>query len=170
MTPEEATKLGIPEDARRRHIRVTNGKANMAPIGTASWIKIEVENLPNGDQVACSSPWKPPDPFQGVKTADLHNCRTLAQTGAYRADSRSPDWVGYMIAEVLKINVVHGADNKPEDIARIKQILAKWLKNKVLKTEEREDNNRRKRLFVIPGPWADEQPITPDLDEEITLQ
>jgi hypothetical protein len=31
--------------------------------------------------------------------------------------------VGYMIGEVLGIDVAHGANNKPEDIARIKQSL-----------------------------------------------
>ncbi len=67
--------------------------------------------------------WKPPDPFKGVSTADMHNCRTLLQTGAYRADPRAEDWVGYMVADVLKIDVVHGADNDPKDIARIKQSL-----------------------------------------------
>src|SRR5262249_21121662 len=122
MSPEEAKQLGIAEDDRRLHIRESNGKANRGPTGKASWFKLEVENLPNGDEIACGSPWKPPDPFQGISTADMHKCRTLAQTAAYRADSRSPDWVGYMVAEVLGINVVHGADNKPEDVARIKQI------------------------------------------------
>jgi RecA-family ATPase len=45
MTPEEAKKLGIPEDFRRRHIRISNGKANVGPIGKADWIKIAVEIL-----------------------------------------------------------------------------------------------------------------------------
>src|SRR5262249_7417622 len=149
MTPEEAKRLGIAEDDRRLHVRITNGKANMGPLGKASWFKLEVENLPNGDEIACASPWKPPDPLQGVTAADMHKCRTLAQTGAYRLDSRASDWVGYMVAEVLGINVVHGADNKREDIARIKQILKTWIKHGVLTTEKRRDSNRKERDFVI---------------------
>lgn len=61
MTPDEAAKLGITEDDRRRHVRIANGKANMGPLGKAEWIKIEVENLPNGDEVACSSRWIAPN-------------------------------------------------------------------------------------------------------------
>ena len=169
MSSEEAKRLAIGEDDRRQHVRVSNGKANMGPVGKATWFKLEVENLPNGDQVACPSPWKPPDPFKGVSTADMHKCRGLAQTGAYRADSRSPDWVGYMVAEVLGINVMPGADNDPKDLDRLKQILKTWIKNGVLKTVEREDEQRKKRAFVVPGAWSDVE--APDADpEEITLQ
>ena len=84
----------------------------------------------------------------------MHKCRELPRTSAYRADSRSPDWVGYMVAKVLKINAVPGADNKSEDLARIKQILKTWYKNKVFKIESREDEHRHKKQFVVPGPWA----------------
>ena len=40
MSPEEANKLGIAEDQRRLHIRVANGKADIAPIGKAEWMKL----------------------------------------------------------------------------------------------------------------------------------
>jgi hypothetical protein len=168
MTPEEAGKLGIAETDRRRHIRIANGKANMGPIGTAHWIKMEVENLPNGDEVACSSPWKPPNPFQGVSSADMHKCRTLAQTGAYRLDSRSADWFGYAVANVLNIKIAHAADNNAKDLAKIKQVIKTWIKNKVLATEKRQDEHRRERDFVIAGTWSDAE-RRPD-PEEIMLQ
>jgi hypothetical protein len=166
MTVEEAAKLGIGEDERRLHIRTANGKANMGPLGKASWFKLDVEKLVNRDEIACASPWKPPDPFKGVATADMHKCRALAQTGAYRLDSRSSDWVGYMVAHVLGINVSHDAKNDPKNIARIKQILRSWLKNKVFSTEERQDKNRKNRRFVVPGQW--DETLAPeefDLDE-----
>jgi AAA domain len=167
MTPEEATKLGIPEDQRRMHIRIANGKANMGPLGKAVWMKLVLEPLPNGDVIACASSWKPPDPFQGVSTADMHKCRTLTQTGAYRLDSRSSDWVGYMVADVLKVNVVCGAENDAKDIARIKQILSTWFKNKVLATEQRQDKSRHKRSFVIPGTWSEPHTTDePDPDDD----
>jgi hypothetical protein len=162
MAVEEAKRLGIGEDDRRLHIRVSNGKANMGPLGKASWFKLEVENLPNGDEIACASPWNPPNPFNDVEITDAHKCRALAQTGAYRLDARSPEWIGYAIAEVLQINVSYGAENAPKDLARIKRVLAMWLKNKVLKTVTREDKGRKKRTFVIPGDWNEGAPIDPD--------
>jgi hypothetical protein len=167
MNANEATKLGISEHDRRRYIRISNGKANYGPLDKADWIKIEVENLPNGDEIACGSPWKPPDPFAGVSTADMYKCRELTRTGAYRLDSRSSDWIGYAIADVLKINVADGADNDPKDIAIIKQILAAWFKNKVLATEKRKDKTRHEKTFVIPGPWND--PLDFDGIDDITI-
>jgi hypothetical protein len=136
------------------------------PPRQASWFRLEVEKLANGDEIACASPWKPPDPLKGVATADMHKCRELARTGAYRLDSRSTNWVGYMVAEVLKINVSHGAENDRKHIARIKQILRTWLKNKVFATEKRQDENRKKRTFVVPGQWEETPtPEEPVLDE-----
>jgi hypothetical protein len=62
MTTAEAAQLGIHDDDRRRHVRIENGKANMGPIGKAHWVRIETEILPNGDEVACSTLWKAPNP------------------------------------------------------------------------------------------------------------
>jgi len=152
MTPEEAKKIGIAEDARRRYVRIANGKANMGPLGRADWMKIEVENLPNGDEVVCSTLWKPPDPFQGITPKDVEVAREVAQGGAHRADSQSPLWFGYAIAKRLNINVRRGVDNTPEDLARLKAIIKTWLKNDVLAIEEREDEKRKKRKYIIPGP------------------
>jgi len=42
MTPEEAAKLGLSEDERRLHIRITNGKANAGPLGKAKWMRLVV--------------------------------------------------------------------------------------------------------------------------------
>jgi hypothetical protein len=129
-----------------------------------------VELLPNGDEVACSTRWEPPDPFFGVTAADMHACRKVAQGGAYRLSSQSPDWIGYAVAEHLGIAVVYGADNEARELARLRQILQMWFKNKVFATEKREDKHRKERTFVIPGPWQpEEQPVDFDPDE-FTLQ
>jgi AAA domain len=170
MAPQEAEKLGISEDDRRLHIRITNGKANMGPLGKAIWFKLAVENLPNGDEVACASLWKRPDPFFGITPTDMYECRRLAQTGAYRLDSRSHDWIGYAVAERLGIGVVHGAENDPRELARLKQILATWFKNKVFATEKRRDRERKERTFVIPGPWQPDGQAEDVDPEELVLQ
>ena len=115
--------------------------------------------MPNGDTVACSTLWKPPDPFKGMTARDVEVGRKVAQGGAYRADSQSPLWVGYALAEHLNINVRYGHDNKKEDLARIKAIIKMWTKNNVLDTEVREDEMRRKRRHIIPGSF---QPHDPD--------
>jgi hypothetical protein len=63
MTTVEAAQLGVEENHRRLHVRIENGKGGPGPLGKATWVKIEVENLFNGDQVAIAVSWKPPDHF-----------------------------------------------------------------------------------------------------------
>jgi hypothetical protein len=174
MTPDEASKLGITEGDRRRHIRISNGKANMGPIGTAEWIRIKVEPLPNGDEVAVSSRWSPPNPFDGISTTHMATGVRLAATGEFRADSRSPKWYGYALAEVLRIPVSYGAENSKKDLARINAIIKTWIKNKVLKIDIREDAKSRERKFIVPGAAASQaRPAPGDPffdDDEVTLQ
>jgi archaeosine-15-forming tRNA-guanine transglycosylase len=160
MTPEEATRLGVAEEHRRLHIHIANGKANMAPIGKAVWMKLVVEILPNGDQIACASSWTPPNPFDGVTTADMMKCRNLAQGGAYRTSSQSRDWIGFLVAKVLGIDISFDGENDAKDVARVKEILRQWFKNKVLATEKRQDAHRKERDFVVAGPWQPETPAS----------
>jgi hypothetical protein len=172
MSPEEASKLGIIEDDRRLHIRVSNGKANMGPLGKAKWSRLIVEKLPNGDEVACASCWTPPDPFKNITTTDVEVARELARTGAYRADVRSAEWFGWRLAEHLKIPIHHRGDNPPQELARVKAIIAKWLQNNVLAIEERNDEHRKAREYIIPGSFQPEPRPTPaaaDDDDDIAL-
>jgi AAA domain len=170
MTPEEATKLGLSEDERRLHIRIANGKANMGPLGKAKWMKLLVEDLVNGDHVAVASPWSPPDPFKGITTADMELARKLATTGEYRADSRSPKWFGYAIADHLQMPVSHHGDNDPKDMARLNSIIKTWFKNKVLDVEERKDADGKDRKFVVAGSFKPSSPANAYPDDEVSLQ
>jgi hypothetical protein len=123
----------------------------MGPLGKAKWMRIEVENLLNGDQVACASPWTPQNPFDNVTVAHVELARGLAQTAAYRADSRSPEWFGNAIAGLLGINVsADGAIDKKAR-AQVKQIITTWLKNNVLRIEKRKDAGRKDREYILPG-------------------
>jgi hypothetical protein len=153
MTTAEADQLGIDEEQRRLHVRIEGGKGGPGPIAKANWIKTDTENLPNGDVVAIAALWTPPDHFKDVTTADMELAAQLAQTADYRADSRSPQWFGYALARQLCINVSCGPGNKPvgtkNDIAKVKYLINTWINNKVLDTEEREVNSK-KRDFITP--------------------
>jgi AAA domain len=151
MTTEEAKKHGITEVDRCRHIKITNGKANNGPVGRAKWIKLEIEKLPNGDDVAVASRWTPPDPFDGVTADQLELAKRLAATGEYREDSRSPDWFGYAVAPHLNIAVSYDGDNDKADVARLNSIIKTWCKTKVLATEVRKDKSGKERSFIIAG-------------------
>lgn len=163
MTTAEADQLGIDEDTRRLHVRIDGGKNNPGPIAKARWVKIETENLPNGDTVAVATPWSPPNPFDGVTTNQMHECRKVAQGGAFRADAQSPDWFGYAVAKVLDIDI--SDENKKHNRkgrAKVSQVIKTWMKNEVFEIEEREDASRKKRKFVVLGKWRDKATTSPD--------
>ncbi|CAB4166580.1 AAA domain containing protein [uncultured Caudovirales phage] len=74
MTPEEAEKLGVPDEERWQYVRLDDGKSNMAPRATdARWFILEPQTLgngtpeyPHGDKVASIAGWEPPSPFAGI--------------------------------------------------------------------------------------------------------
>jgi hypothetical protein len=168
MTTAEAEQLGIDEDHRRLHVRIEGGKNNPGPIAKATWVKIETEDLPNGDTVAVATPWKPPNPFDGMTAAKMRECRKVVQGGAFRASAQSPDWVGYAVAKTLDIELdPKNPEHNKEGRAKVKGVLKTWFRNKVLDTEEREDRTRQKRKFVIPGKWRDDTVSTDECDSEV---
>jgi hypothetical protein len=119
---------------------VSNGKANKAePSIVPEVADIQFENANS------------PAPFQGMTTQDEELARKLAGTGEYRADSRSPKWFGYALANHLHIAVSHGANNDPKVLARLQRIIKAWLKNNTLATDERKDDAGRDRKFIVPG-------------------
>jgi RecA-family ATPase len=162
MTPTDATEFGIPENECRRHIRISNGKANMGPVGNATWMKIEVEKLPNGDDVACVTSWKPPNAFDGITKADTEAAQKLAQGGAYRADAQADDWFGYALGEQLGLDP---RKNKA-DKAKLKAMIKKWRQTRVLDTELRKDENRKDKEFIVPGPTVMSPNLQPEDDDE----
>jgi AAA domain len=155
MTKAEAEQLGINEDDRRLHVKIENGKSNPGPIGKADWIKIEAENLPNGDTVACVVRWSPPDPFDGVTVADLKVVQKVVQGGAFRANSQSEEWLGWWMAKNLTgLNISARFDDKPRDRAavdRLNFILKTWVKSDVLSIVDGKDEKRRPRKFYAVG-------------------
>jgi hypothetical protein len=104
-----------------------------------------------------------PDCFQGMTTQDMELARKLAGTGEYRADSRSPKWFGYALANHLHIAVSHGAGNDPKGLGRLQGIIKTWLKNKTLVTEERKDDVGRNRKFIVPGEFEPSSDRNQDL-------
>jgi hypothetical protein len=153
MTAKEADALGFAtsEDMRRRHIRIGNGKANKAPAGKAAWMRIEVQTLPNGDEIAVTRDWTPPA-SAGLDPAIVAAARELAQTGTYRADKRSPAWFGYALAPRLGLPVVHGLSKSDEPESKQLDATVKALfKMQAIAIEERKDDHREIRQYVVPG-------------------
>jgi hypothetical protein len=151
MTSDEAKKLAVPDDDRRLYVRIDNGKANMAPLGKATWLKIMPIWLPNGEEVAAIEGWKPPDPFEGITTADMEWCKTVANQRNHKWDSRAEGWIGNALAERLTLD-----PSNAKSRAKLKEILKLWRKNKVFDVETRTDEHRNKRKYVVPAGSAEE--------------
>jgi len=147
MTEAEAARANVKQ--HRAFFRLDAGKANYAPAEMAQWFHIVSELLPNGDDVGVVTPWQFPGALDNVSTAQMYEVRERARRGQYRADPRSDDWIGALVAEVV------GLDPKT-DAKRIKEILKVWMANGVLKTVERRDDNRHPRVFVDAGRFEED--------------
>jgi hypothetical protein len=176
MTTAEATQLGIDEEDRRLHVRIEGGKGGPGPIAKATWIKIAVEALPNGDDVAVATPWKPENPFSKVVQGDLQVVQRAVQGGAFRTSSQSPDWLGWWMAENLPhLGIKTRYDDKPRsknaraEVARLRQIIVTWEKNGGLDIEQREDKSRQKRDYYISGQPVPAHPANFTEDDCTTL-
>jgi hypothetical protein len=149
MTPDEAALAGVAEDQRGFYFRTQNDKANLAPPGKAAWYRMNNVALDNSDQVGVACPWKWPELFEGISTSHLIAAQKAVEQGEWRADPRSPEWVGIPISKVLDLD--------PKKYAkRIAKMLKQWIENGAFEVVEKDDEQRRPRKFVVVGKWAHE--------------
>jgi hypothetical protein len=155
MTKEEAANAGITDD-RRRYFRVYPDKLNMAPPPDASqWYRLESVLLPNGpdgalgDNVGVCMPWKWPDAFAGLTAASLLAVQRHIDGKRWRKDPRADNWIGTAVAEVLQLDLM-----KPPERAKVRMLIATWLKSGALKIVKYRDAKRRNREHVEVGTWA----------------
>ena len=149
MTQSEAEKLGV--DQHWRYLCVDDGKANMAPLGERTWFRLESVLLgngtglyPEGDNVGVATAWKPPNHTDGVTGSDFDRCAAAIRAGKWRENIQSKDWVGRPIAMTLGLNL-----DEKLDRAKVRALLAMWLKSGALLEEEETDAaTRKKRKFI----------------------
>ncbi|MBM6582986.1 AAA family ATPase [Microvirga sp. BT689] len=151
MTQDEADKWGV--ENRRLHFRYFDGKANLAPPSeTSTWFKLASVDLGNAtetrpsDWLGVVTRWEPPRPFDDVTAEHMHEVRRRVADGQWRLDPQSGEWVGKCVAEVLAVDLSDKAVK-----SKVKTIIKTWIDTGVLNKEERKDNKRNPRTFVIPG-------------------
>ena len=156
MSKDEAERAGVTE--ARSYFRAENGKGNLAPPEKAEWFNLRGVSLgngdpdlpfDNGDQVAVAVSWEWPDALAAVTVKDLLAVQRGVQEGHYRADVQAVEWVGKVVAAVLRLD----ADDRG-DRARISAMLKIWFGSGALKKVEGTDDKRRVRQFVEVGQWA----------------
>ena len=157
MSENEAEGLGITDHQKRRSlVRIDTGKANRGPPGAATWIKLEGQDLGNGngkepsDIVGVAVLWEKPDVFQGITVRHLYMVQQGLASGQWRENIQAKDWIGHLIAKVTGLSVA-------TDKARIKAILRAWLQSGALAVEHVSDAKGNSRPFVVVG-----KPIEPN--------
>ena len=152
MSQAEAEELGITDPQLRRSlVRVDTGKANRAPPGVATWIKLESQSLDNGDDfvpadyVGVASLWEKPDVFHGLTTWHLYMVQQGLAAGDWRESVQAKDWIGYLVAKVAGLSA-------ETDKGRIKAIIRTWRKNGALAVEHRTINGRDVPFVIVGKP------------------
>ncbi len=159
MSDDEAARLGIPDQERRRYISVSDDKHNRAPAEKADWFQLTGVDLGNGDDgapgdnLAVVVPWKLPDPFDNVTKQHLIAVQDAISAGEWRESPQADAWAGKAVAEVLGLDVAIKAVK-----ARIQSLLREWIKNGALVIVERDDAKRNPRKWIEVGERADLAP------------
>ncbi len=172
MSEKDAEKFGI-EDAATSYFRVNMGKANLAPPEKVVWrrmIGIQLGNgrdlWPDGDTVGVCIPWTPLDGFTDVSAKDLKRVQDAirASKEAPKANERNADWAGYIIAEVMDLDIGNRLRKADRTAAqrnargKVRSLLGGWLNSNALtqKTVRSPRDGRDVKIIVAGDPVAAE--------------
>jgi hypothetical protein len=153
MTKEDGDKYGIEEDERWRYVVVSDDKHNRTPAEKGTWFYRNSMELGNGslehrgDSVAALEPWSPPTSQMRQPTNwDIFEIQRLVDASTCRDSDQAADWVGYTIAEVLKLDPKNGVDKR-----RIKNFQRDLIFSRCLRIVEHKDALSKPRKFVVTG-------------------
>jgi hypothetical protein len=166
MTDKDAARFGIADTDRRDYLRVENGKANLSRAEGGRWLRLAGVPLgngmglwPRGDTIGVVERWTPPT-AQPATSGDLARVQT-ALGGApalARADQRSPEWVGWLVANALALDAGNGIaakDRTPaqaHNFTRVRALLDGWLRDGgLILTTERDPVTRKDVKVIRPG-------------------
>lgn len=150
MGKPEAERLEI--DNRFAYFRVDNAKANLAPrTEQATWRHIVSVDLENGgdlpsDHVGVVVEWKLPGIFSDMSDDIIPTVQAAVRAGAYRYDWKSPEWLGFFVGELCRIDATEKTGR-----ARVEKMIDEWIKNDVLAKTIKPDPQRKMKAFLIVG-------------------
>lgn len=152
MTEQEAVDTGV--ENRHDYFRVDNGKANMSRrTSGGKWfekVSVDLRNGAASDLVPAVRSWELPGLFADVSPDKVVEMQRLVGIGEHRLDAQAKLWVGYAVGMALHLDA-HDQDVKK----RIKRMIDTWVKTGFLVVEERQDEKRDLRKFVVPGTPSD---------------
>ena len=151
MTTIEAEQCEIEPERRSSYIRIDSGKRNMAPPEKAKWCQLVSVRIANGDNVQAIAGWE----FKPRTSTDADDEwvqlilreRRQKKGVPYRADPRSPEWLGVEVAKHF------GRDLTIQGhIIWIQKLLKQWVSKGIIVKERRMDDEQRKErtFFDLP--------------------
>lgn len=130
-----------------------DAKPNLTARGlAATWYRMESVRLnngndqyPDGDEIGVVTAWTKPDDFADVKRADLVAVQAAIamRDTPPAANPQNKDWIGYLVAEVLDLDIgapgstkANRAKEQNADRAKVSGVIDAWLRNRVLRPEQ----------------------------------
>ncbi|TPI51712.1 MULTISPECIES: AAA family ATPase [unclassified Mesorhizobium] len=142
----EADEHGNEADETQRILEVK--KINYGPKGQPYGLRWRDGRFVRAD---------PPKPFDDVSVADLERVQHAFAAHAYRASEQSPDWGGYVVADLLDLDVGRNIGRAERSIeqnrarAKVRTILAIWLRSKAISIVTRRTEQRELKQFYTAG-------------------
>ena len=188
MSDKEALRYGIKDEDRKDYLRIENGKANLVRAEGGRWVRkvnVALRNgaglWPLGDHVGVVERWTPPS-GRGT-TSDLALVQTAIGAAATppRFDQRAEDWVGFLVAGALGLDIgPAGAAQKDRTAkqaaahARVRALLDGWFEDGgLVRAKERDPSSRKEREVVLCGkpafPFNSAQDALPDAPHDLAL-
>jgi len=167
MSQEDCERAGL--ESPHGHFQIITGKANLAPKPeNAVWrkmISVALGNgsglYPEGDFVGVATEWQMPDDKDGLTLHDLKAVQNGLASGDWRESDQSNEWGGYLVADVLGLNIGQGLkqdERSTEQRAGRKKVirtLNAWKSSGAIIVENRLDDKRNQRKFLAVG-----EPVT----------
>lgn len=151
MTDQEAIDANV--ENRHDYFRVDNGKSNMSRRSAGGqWfqkVSVDLRNGAASDLVPVVRTWEMPGLFSSVKPSDTLEMQRLVGLGEHRLDPQAKQWVGHAVGAALGLDSIDKDDRK-----RITKMLKTWIETGILIVEERLDDKREMKKFVVPGALA----------------
>jgi hypothetical protein len=166
-TDKEAAEWGIQPADRCSHIIIENGKANLTRSDDAVGLRLMSVRLgnitndyPSGDTVQTVERWMPPKP-QPVTASDLKKVQDAIEADPMqaRASPKSPAWVGYLVADALRLDIglpkTVAKDRTQEqnlNHARVRALIKGWIADgSLIEKEEYDPADRKDHPFIRVG-------------------
>jgi hypothetical protein len=155
MTETQAKAAAIDPAKCGFHFSVSDANSNLTkPSSALEWYELKSVNLNNmsliqsGDSIGVAVPFEYTALTQDLDLGDSERRIVLdaIKGGKWRDNARSDDWVGKPIAKAL--GLVLDGDSHKQDRARMRKLIADWLKDGTLVEYDDLDEHRKRKTFI----------------------